>query len=116
MLDSLNERLQDAENELVPLRPIPELVAEHTRRFDRMREDFRAGDDALHRRLDEITSDIKDLRDLCGSRFEQLHNENVALPREVTREGWRSNLMLFITAASGLGIPVAIAIYAGLSA
>lgn len=116
MLDSLNGRLCEAEDELVPLRPIPELVAEHARRFDRMREDFRTGDEALHRRLDEITTDIKDLRDLCGSRFEQLHREQLALPREVAREGWRSNLTLFITVASGLGIPVGLAIFAALTA
>jgi hypothetical protein len=116
-LDGLERRVDDHEDELVPLRPIPALVAQHERRLDRMREDHQlAGQEevrrieALHRRLDTLDSKLDE-------RFRALTNGTKAAAKAGASQGAQqlnlgAVLATFLAVATAIGVPIAIALIA----
>lgn len=102
-LDGLEERVDDAENELAPLRPIPELVAQHERRLDRMR------DDEL-RRTNELREDLRGLERRLEAKLERAANGAAVRVEDSLTVNWRSVAATLLAAGAGIGAPIAAAL------
>lgn len=102
-IDALEERVDDAEDELKPLRPIPSLVAQHERRFDRMR------DDELRRSV-ELREDLRGLERRLEAKLERAANGAAAKVEDSLNVNWKSVGTTLLAAGTGIGAPIAAAL------
>lgn len=112
-LDGLERRVEETEDELVPLRPIPALVAQHESRLNRMREDQQLAEQQEVRRMEAVRRDLRAL----DRKLDGLKNGTQAAARKGASQGaqqinFASLLATFMAVATAIGVPIAIALIA----
>lgn len=87
----------------MPLRPIPELVAQNMRRLDRMR------DDELERHR-ELRRDLRRLEERLNRRLERTADGVAVKVEDSLTVNWKSVATTLLAAGTGIGAPIAAAL------
>jgi hypothetical protein len=102
-IDDLADRVNDVENELGPVRALPNLVAQHERRLDRMRDDELRRVTGLHTRLDRLEERLNARLDAAAGVAAKKVEDSLTV-------NWRSVGSTLLAAGVGVGTPIAAAL------
>jgi hypothetical protein len=114
--DDLARRIADAEDELRPLRSIPELVAQHQARLDRVWQEQRDRDEQEVRRVEALRRDMAEglgsVRAEMQTGFKSIREATESAAETGARNGavrgnFRSNLALLIGVIGSITVPLA---------